>query len=97
MDGTALYVGIVSVFGAQAFGIDLALQTNLDCHGGHDLGVRLATAAVQGLFGVLNGRRNWARWHERQSRSLWSWLLLFLCRPLDYGKNQRECRRGFSP
>ncbi|MDO8273209.1 MAG: dicarboxylate/amino acid:cation symporter [Gammaproteobacteria bacterium] len=47
MDGTALYVGIVSVFAAQAFGIDLALADYLVIVGATTL-VSIGTAAVPG-------------------------------------------------
>jgi Na+/H+-dicarboxylate symporter len=45
MDGTALYVGIVSVFAAQAFGIDLTLTDYLIMAGTTTL-VSVGTAAV---------------------------------------------------
>ena len=47
MDGTALYVGIVSVFAAQAFGIDLALTDYVLIAGSTTL-VSIGTAAVPG-------------------------------------------------
>jgi Na+/H+-dicarboxylate symporter len=47
MDGTALYVGIVSVFAAQAFGIDLALTDYMLVAGATTL-VSIGTAAVPG-------------------------------------------------
>ncbi len=47
MDGTALYVGIVSVFAAQAFGIDLAFADYLIVMGATTL-VSIGTAAVPG-------------------------------------------------
>ncbi|MDO8273856.1 MAG: dicarboxylate/amino acid:cation symporter [Gammaproteobacteria bacterium] len=47
MDGTALYVGIVSVFAAQAFGIDLALADYFVIVGATTL-VSIGTAAVPG-------------------------------------------------
>lgn len=47
MDGTALYVGIVSVFAAQAFGIDLAIGDYLIIMGATTL-VSVGTAAVPG-------------------------------------------------
>ncbi len=47
MDGTALYVGIVSVFAAQAFGIDLAFGDYLIVMGATTL-VSIGTAAVPG-------------------------------------------------
>lgn len=47
MDGTALYVGIVSVFAAQAFGIDLSLADYLIVMGATTL-VSVGTAAVPG-------------------------------------------------
>lgn len=47
MDGTALYVGIVSVFAAQAFGIDLTLADYLIVMGATTL-VSVGTAAVPG-------------------------------------------------
>ena len=47
MDGTALYVGIVSVFAAQAFGIDLSLADYLLVAGSTTL-VSIGTAAVPG-------------------------------------------------
>ncbi|MGB4247790.1 MAG: dicarboxylate/amino acid:cation symporter [Pseudohongiellaceae bacterium] len=47
MDGTALYVGIVSVFAAQAFGIDLAFADYLIIMGTTTL-VSVGTAAVPG-------------------------------------------------
>lgn len=47
MDGTALYVGIVSVFAAQAFGIDLALTDYILIAGSTTL-VSVGTAAVPG-------------------------------------------------
>ncbi|PCH64011.1 MAG: dicarboxylate/amino acid:cation symporter [SAR86 cluster bacterium] len=47
MDGTALYVGIVSVFGAQAFGIDLSLADYAIIAGSTTL-VSIGTAAVPG-------------------------------------------------
>lgn len=47
MDGTALYVGIVSVFGAQAFGIDLSLADYVMMAGATTL-VSVGTAAVPG-------------------------------------------------
>ncbi len=47
MDGTALYVGIVSVFAAQAFGIDLSLSDYILIAGSTTL-VSIGTAAVPG-------------------------------------------------
>ena len=47
MDGTALYVGIVSVFAAQAFGVDLALVDYILIAGSTTL-VSIGTAAVPG-------------------------------------------------
>ncbi|MEX1197610.1 MAG: dicarboxylate/amino acid:cation symporter [Pseudohongiellaceae bacterium] len=47
MDGTAMYVGIVSVFAAQVFGIDLALVDYLLIAGTTTL-VSIGTAAVPG-------------------------------------------------
>ncbi|MDP2141619.1 MAG: dicarboxylate/amino acid:cation symporter [Gammaproteobacteria bacterium] len=47
MDGTALYVGIVSVFAAQAFGIELAFVDYLIIMGATTL-VSIGTAAVPG-------------------------------------------------
>lgn len=47
MDGTALYVGIVSIFAAQAFGIDLAFVDYLIVMGATTL-VSIGTAAVPG-------------------------------------------------
>jgi len=47
MDGTALYVGIVSVFAAQAFGLDLALADYILIAGSTTL-VSIGTAAVPG-------------------------------------------------
>jgi len=47
MDGTALYVGIVSVFAAQAFGIDLAFSDYVLIAGSTTL-VSIGTAAVPG-------------------------------------------------
>lgn len=47
MDGTALYVGIVSVFAAQAFGIDLTFADYLIVMGATTL-VSVGTAAVPG-------------------------------------------------
>ncbi len=47
MDGTALYVGIVSVFAAQAFGLDLALADYFVIVGATTL-VSIGTAAVPG-------------------------------------------------
>jgi Na+/H+-dicarboxylate symporter len=47
MDGTALYVGIVSVFAAQAFGIDLSLADYAIVAGSTTL-VSICTAAVPG-------------------------------------------------
>lgn len=47
MDGTALYVGIVSVFAAQAFGLDLALVDYFVIVGATTL-VSIGTAAVPG-------------------------------------------------
>jgi Na+/H+-dicarboxylate symporter len=47
MDGTALYVGIVSVFAAQAFGIDLSLSDYALIAGSTTL-VSVGTAAVPG-------------------------------------------------
>lgn len=47
MDGTALYVGIVSVFAAQAFGIDLAFTDYVLIAGSTTL-VSIGTAAVPG-------------------------------------------------
>lgn len=47
MDGTALYVGIVSVFAAQAFGIDLSMADYLLIAGSTTL-VSIGTAAVPG-------------------------------------------------
>jgi len=47
MDGTALYVGIVSVFAAQAFGIDLSL-TDYAIIAGETTLVSIGTAAVPG-------------------------------------------------
>jgi len=47
MDGTALYVGIVSVFAAQAFGIDLSL-TDYALIAGSTTLVSVGTAAVPG-------------------------------------------------
>ena len=47
MDGTALYVGIVSVFAAQAFGIDLSLTDYAIIAGSPTL-VSIGTAAVPG-------------------------------------------------
>ena len=47
MDGTALYVGIVSVFAAQAFGIDLSLTDYAIIAGSTTL-VSIGTAAVPG-------------------------------------------------
>lgn len=47
MDGTALYVGIVSVFAAQAFGIDLTFADYVVMSGATTL-VSIGTAAVPG-------------------------------------------------
>jgi Na+/H+-dicarboxylate symporter len=47
MDGTALYVGIVSVFAAQAFGIDLVFSDYVLIAGSTTL-VSIGTAAVPG-------------------------------------------------
>ena len=47
MDGTALYVGIVSVFAAQAFGLDLSLTDYAIIAGSTTL-VSIGTAAVPG-------------------------------------------------
>jgi len=47
MDGTALYVGIVSVFAAQAFGVDLSLSDYMLMAGATTL-VSVGTAAVPG-------------------------------------------------
>lgn len=47
MDGTALYVGVVSVFAAQAFGIDLTLADYAVVAGSTTL-VSIGTAAVPG-------------------------------------------------
>ena len=47
MDGTALYVGIVTVFGAQAFNIDLSLADYLLVAGSTTI-VSIGTAAVPG-------------------------------------------------
>jgi Na+/H+-dicarboxylate symporter len=47
MDGTALYVGIVSVFAAQAFGVDLSLTDYAIVAGSTTL-VSIGTAAVPG-------------------------------------------------
>lgn len=47
MDGTAMYVGIVSVFAAQAFGIDLSLSDYILIAGSTTL-VSIGTAAVPG-------------------------------------------------
>ncbi len=47
MDGTAMYVGIVSVFAAQAFGVDLAVADYLLIAGTTTL-VSIGTAAVPG-------------------------------------------------
>jgi Na+/H+-dicarboxylate symporter len=47
MDGTALYVGIVSVFAAQAFGLDLSLTDYAIIAGSTTL-VSIGTAAVTG-------------------------------------------------
>ncbi|GJM14580.1 MAG: dicarboxylate:amino acid:cation symporter DAACS family protein [Pseudohongiella sp.] len=47
MDGTALYVGVGSVFGAQAFGVDLALVDYLLIAGATTL-VSVGTAGVPG-------------------------------------------------
>ncbi|MEX0902247.1 MAG: dicarboxylate/amino acid:cation symporter [Pseudohongiellaceae bacterium] len=47
MDGTALYVGIVSVFAAQAFGLDLGLMDYVVMAGATTL-VSIGTAAVPG-------------------------------------------------
>lgn len=47
MDGTALYVGIVSVFAAQAFGMDLSLSDYVLIAGSTTL-VSVGTAAVPG-------------------------------------------------
>ena len=47
MDGTGLYVGIVSVFAAQAFGIDLSLADYVLIAGSTTL-VSIGTAAVPG-------------------------------------------------
>jgi len=47
MDGTALYVGIVSVFAAQAFGIDLSLSDYVLIAGTTTM-VSIGTAAVPG-------------------------------------------------
>ncbi|HAD70680.1 MAG TPA: dicarboxylate/amino acid:cation symporter, partial [Gammaproteobacteria bacterium] len=47
MDGTALYVGIVSVFAAQAFGIELGLADYVLIAGSTTL-VSIGTAAVPG-------------------------------------------------
>lgn len=47
MDGTALYVGIVSVFAAQAFGVDLNLSDYMLIAGSTTL-VSIGTAAVPG-------------------------------------------------
>lgn len=47
MDGTALYVGIVSVFAAQAFGIDLSMADYFLIAGSTTL-VSIGTAAVPG-------------------------------------------------
>lgn len=54
MDGTALYVGIVSVFAAQAFGIDLSLTDYILIAGSTTL-VSIGTAAVPGasLFLII--------------------------------------------
>ena len=47
MDGTALYVGIVTVFGAQAFNINLSLADYLLIAGSTTI-VSIGTAAVPG-------------------------------------------------
>lgn len=47
MDGTALYVGIVSVFAAQAFGVDLSIADYMLIAGSTTL-VSIGTAAVPG-------------------------------------------------
>lgn len=52
MDGTALYVGIVSVFGAQAFGIDLSFADYALMAGATTL-VSIGTAAVPGASLLL--------------------------------------------
>jgi len=52
MDGTALYVGIVSVFAAQAFGIDLSLADYAIVAGSTTL-VSIGTAAVPGASPFL--------------------------------------------
>jgi len=52
MDGTALYVGIVSVFGAQAFGIELSFADYVLMAGATTL-VSVGTAAVPGASLLL--------------------------------------------
>jgi len=52
MDGTSLYVGIVSVFAAQAFGIDLSLADYAIVAGSTTL-VSIGTAAVPGASPFL--------------------------------------------
>ena len=68
MDGTALYVGIVSVFAAQAFGIDLSLADYAIVAGSTTL-VSIGTAAVPGASLLFDGRRDGSNRHYARANS----------------------------
>ena len=82
MDGTALYVGIVSVFAAQAFGIDLSLADYILIAGSTTL-VSIGTAAVPGasLF-LISAVMDTIGMSPQQNATVVGFILAF-DRPLD--------------
>lgn len=82
MDGTALYVGIVSVFAAQAFGIDLSLADYILIAGSTTL-VSIGTAAVPGasLF-LISAVMDTIGMSPQQNAAVVGFILAF-DRPLD--------------
>lgn len=82
MDGTALYVGIVSVFAAQAFGIDLSIADYFLIAGSTTL-VSIGTAAVPGasLF-LISAVMDTIGMTPEQNAAVVGFILAF-DRPLD--------------
>ena len=82
MDGTALYVGIVSVFAAQAFGIDLSLADYI-LIAGSTTHVSIGTAAVPGasLF-LISAVMDTIGMSPQQNAAVVGFILAF-DRPLD--------------
>ena len=82
MDGTALYVGIVSVFAAQAFGIDLSLTDYAIIAGSTTL-VSIGTAAVPGASLFLMAAVMGAIGISREQIAIVIGFILPFERPLD--------------